>query len=393
MVSFNEAIEIVLDSVEAINDIEVIKYDKLLNRVAAQNVYAIKNLPSYNNSAMDGYAFRFEDLNKTLKIAKVIYAGDILPSSLKDGECYKIMTGAKVPDDADTIAPNEICEVTDDVVTIKKEVKRFNALRFMGEEIKEGEVLIKRGEVLNPSKIALLASQGITSCQVYRKLTIAIVSSGDELKEPWEEASVNEIYNINAINLQMHLKEYGFDSTYLGKIPDNFEDTLKFIKELKKYDVIISSGGISKGDKDYIIKAFRECGFKEFFSGINVKPGHPTTFGKLDKSLVLALPGNPLATILNFLLIGLKAIYKMQGAKEFDFKRCKAKSYKELKLKPNRTNIVLGKLEDGYFIPYKDNRYGSGMISPLVESNCVAIFNESVEKISKDEEIEVLLIK
>ncbi len=392
MVSFSEAIKIAIESIEPIKEVEKLEYNKLLNRVTAQDIYATKNLPSYNNSAMDGYAFKHKDINKPLKVARVIYAGDIAESSLNDGECYKIMTGAKVPDDADTIAPKEICEVTDDVVTIKKEIKRFNALRFKGEEVKEGEVLIKRGEILNPSKIALLASQGVTSCQVYKKLTIAIVSTGDELKEPWEEASVNEVYNINAINLQMHLKRFGFDSIYLGKIPDNFEDTINFIEKLKSYNVVISSGGISKGDKDYIIKAFRESGFREFFSGINVKPGHPTTFGILDKSLILALPGNPLAAILNFLIIGLKAIFKMQGARNFDFKKCRVKCSKVLKIKPNRTNIVLGKIENGYFMPYKDNKYGSGMITPLVESDCIAIFNEGIEIVSKDEEIDVLLI-
>ena len=392
MVSFKEAIEILFNSIKPKNIIELVDFNSVLNRVLAEDIYAIRNIPPYNNSAMDGYAFRFDDIDKPLRVKRVIYAGDVVGASLKDKECYKIMTGAKVPDDADTIAPKEICEEIDGFVTVKQKVKRFNALRFMGEEIKKEELLLKRGEILTPAKIALLASQGITSCQVYKKLTIAIVSSGDELKEPWEEASVNEIYNINAINLQMYLKEYGFDSTYLGKIPDNVDEIKKFINKLQDFDIVISSGGISKGDKDFILDVCYDCGFKELFRGVNIKPGRPTTFGFLGDTLLLALPGNPLATIANFLLLGLKAIYLRAGAENFEFNRCKVVSGVNLSLNPNRTNIVFGSVDNGFFIPYKNNKYGSGMIMPLVKSNAILVSNEGVSNINIGDEVEVLMI-
>ena len=393
MVSFDKALELVLNGINSSCKVEDVEYFQLLNRVVANDIYAVKNLPSFNNSAMDGYAFRHSDINKPLKVAKTIYAGDIIEPILGENECYKIMTGAKVPSDADTIAPKELCEVQESIVTVQKELPKHNALRFAGEEVKQGEVIVKKGEILNAPKIALLASQGITSCQVYKKLSIAIVSTGDELKEPWEKASVNQVYNINAINLQMHLKEYGFDGKYLGKIPDSFEQTLDFISNLKQYDVVISSGGISKGDKDYILKALQTQGFQEFFSGINVKPGHPTTIGKIQNTLFIALPGNPLATILNFILLGTKAIFKKQGATNFDFKKCTAQNTQKLNLRPTRVNIVLGKTQNGKFTPYKNNKYGSGMITPLVESNSIAIFNEGVEAVQEGEEIEVILLE
>ncbi len=365
--------------------------NQALNKVLALDIKAKKALPSFNNSAMDGYAIKFSEQEKKLKIAAKVFAGHLQKPILKENECYKITTGAKVPEDADTIVPKENCSEENGFVTINQKVKKGNALRLKGEEIQKEQLLLQKGEILDAAKLALLASQGIWKVNVFKPLKIAIISSGDELKEPWEEASEDEIYNINAINIQMHLKQMGFESDYIGHLKDDLNEAISKIATLKEYDVIISSGGVSVGEADFTKKAFLANGFCELFHGVKIKPGHPIMVGVMDKSLVLALPGNPLAAIVTFLLVGQVALFQKQGAK-FTLPLQKVKSAVSLQLKGSRVNTILGNYQEGYFYPYKNNKYGSGMIMPLVKSNFLAIINEGIYEIEKDQEIEGIFL-
>jgi len=341
---------------------------------------------------MDGYAIKHEDINNRLKVITKIYAGDNQKPILKENECYKIMTGAKVPIDADTVIPKELCSIDKEYITVTKKLHKGNAIRLKGEEQKIGMLLIEEGSILTPAKIALLASQGITNVQVYKKLKIAIVSTGNELKEPWEEASEDEVYNINGINIKMHLKNYGLDANYIGSIPDNLQESIEFISKLKEYDIVISTGGISTGDADFTKEAFIQNGLKELFHGVKVKPGHPTMMGIMDKTFVMAMPGNPLAAILNILLLSLPVIFKIQGAKDIFYETLTIQNGAELKLKPGRVNIVLGNLKNNKFIAYKNNKYGSGMVTPLVESSYIAILGENLSKLELNSEIKIIKI-
>jgi len=387
---YQQALEIALENVDITTDTELVNIEDALNRVVSSNIYSKRALPPYNNSAMDGYAFKYSDINNLLKVTSTILAGDIQEPILKTKECYKIMTGAKVPNDCDTIAPIEICKVADNKVKVIKELKKGNAIRLKGEEIEAGSILIKKGEKLTPAKIALLASQGITKIECYKKLKIAIIATGSELKEITEVASENELYNINGINIKTHLKDYSIDSDYLGVLPDNLEESIEFFSKLSSYNIIITTGGVSVGDADFTKEALLQNGFKELFHGINVKPGHPTLMGKIDKTFVMAMPGNPLAAIIHILILGLPIISKMQGAKELFFEPKLCKIDTTLNLKPNRVNIVLGNLNKGVFTPYKNNKYGSGMITPLVNSNSIVLFGEDVSIIEKGSIIKVI---
>ena len=385
-----KALNLALDNIEVTKKIEKINLEDALNRVLAQDIYALRDLPPYNNSAMDGYGFKHKDINNELKIVKTILAGDIQAPILKENECYKIMTGAKVPKDCDTIAPKEICENKENKIKVIKPIKEGSSIRLQGEEIKKDSLILEKGKTLNASDIALLASQGIREIECFKKLNIAIIATGSELKELHEKALDNEIYNINGINIQMHLKEYGINASYLGVLPDNLEKTVEFFKNNIDYDVIITTGGVSIGDADFTKNALIKNGFKELFHGIKVKPGHPTLMGKIDKTFIMAMPGNPLAAIVHIIIMGLPIIKKMQGAKELFFATKEAKINCDLKLKPNRVNIVLGDFKDNIFIPYKNNKYGSGMISPLVESNSFALFGEKISDVKKGSTIKVI---
>jgi len=391
-IDFFDAKEIALKSITHTPQTQIIDIFDALGKVLATDIKAVKNLPSFNNSAMDGYAFRYEDINNTLEIVATIYAGNNQNPILKTNQCYKIMTGAKVPSDCDTVAQVELCTQEGNQVTINNQIKKANAIRLKGEEVKKGELILAKNQRLNYANIALLASQGIDKIEVYKELKIAILASGDELKEPWESASEDEIYNINSINIASFLREYGFKSDYLGRLGDNLEEITAQIAKLKEYDLIITSGGISAGEADFTKEAFLNNGFKELFHGVKVKPGHPTMFGLMDKTFVMAMPGNPLAAILNVMFLSLPVIFKLQGVDNFKFNKCKVKMAKDLKLKSGRLNIVLGSIKENKFYPYKDNKYGSGMIMPLVQSSAVALFEPNVSKLNENDEIEVYLL-
>ena len=391
---FEEAVEKSLDLATSTSFTEIIPISDSIGRVLSKAVFCVKNLPSFNNSAMDGFAVKFEDAGKTLNINKVIFAGDKgekVKESLWDNECYKIMTGAKVPNDVDTIIPIENCfDVTDKTVRIPDDIKKGANLRLKGEEQKEGDVLFKKGEKINSSHITLLASQGLVMVEVFKKISIAILSTGNEIKEPWDEADEEEIYNCNSFALISQLKEKGFDATYCGVIPDNLEESKKYISQLKNYDVIITTGGISMGDADFVGEAFLQNGLKTAFHGVNIKPGRPIMMGKMDKTLVICLPGNPLTAMVNIYLFVIPVLNKIQGNNNINHEVEFAMNIEQFKTKQGRVNIVLGKLENGGFKVTRKNRYGSGMITALYESNSILVTKQSTSLIEVGQEVYVI---
>jgi molybdopterin molybdotransferase len=391
---FKEAVEKSLELVSSTSFSEIIPISHAIGRVIANDISCVKNLPAFNNSAMDGFAVKFSDAGKTLNINKVIFAGDkgdAVKESLWDNECYKIMTGAKVPSDVDTIIPIENCfDVTDKTVKIPADIKKGANLRLKGEEQKEGNILFKKGEEINSSHITLLASQGLVMVEVYKKISIAILSTGNEIKEPWEEADDEEIYNCNSFALISQLKEKGFDATYCGVVPDSLEKSVEFIKNLKNYDVIITTGGISMGDADFVGEAFLQNGLQTAFHGVNIKPGRPIMMGKMDKTAVICLPGNPLTAMVNIYLFVIPMLNKLQGNSSFYHETSFAMNLEEFKTKSGRVNIVLGKLENGGFKVTRNNKYGSGMITVLYESNSILVTKESTSFINTAQEVYVI---
>lgn len=391
-ISFDDALETAQNLLKKESPKEYISIFDALGRVLAESIICKKNLPAFNNAAMDGFTFKHIDSGKTLKIKKTIYAGMSVEACLEKDECYKIMTGAKVPSDADTVIPFEnTISYNETDVEIGQSTKKGNALRLKGEERELGSILFDKGEKLNSSHIAMLASQGISTVAVYKKITIAIFSTGDELKEPWEEANDDEIYNVNSSALMSLLQEYGFKADYCGVIPDNLQESIEYFQKMKKYDAIVTSGGISMGEADFIEKALKSNGFKESFHGINIKPGRPTMMGTMENTLVASMPGNPLAAYVNAFLFLIPALNNLQGMSKTAHNTVLAKNVEEFKVKSGRVNIVLGSLIDGKFMVFEKNRYGSGMITPIVNSNAILITNEKNSVIEENISIKVIV--
>lgn len=369
-----------------LEEVEIISLENATNRILAKDLYAQKNLPSFDNAALDGYAFNYMDLKEALSIKGVIFAGDSKTYEIGKNECYKIMTGAKMPKNADTILMVEDEYLENNKLIIKKNPKQFNARRLKGEELKQGEFLLKKGTRLNSRHIALLASQGIYKIEVVRKIRIGIFSSGNELKEPWQTCDEENIYNVNALSL-MSILNY-CEIQYLGIIKDDF-NIIKNTLLKTNFDLLITSGGASMGEADFLEKAFDELNYKAIFKGVKARPARPSKLYKKDKQLALVLPGNPMAAYLSCFIFAKKIINLLNNTFEKSFK-ISAKMGVDLKIKKGRNNFILGNLENEFFIPFNNNQFGSGMILPLINSEFLLISEEKIEKYHKGDHIELL---
>ncbi len=387
----NETLNLIYNEIKSLNLKEIVHLNEALNEICTKDIIAIKDLPCFDNSALDGYAFNHKNAGKTLKIKGVIYAGDKKEFNLKDDECYKIMTGAIMPKGADTVLRIEDANVKNDVLFFPNEIKKFDGYRLKGEEVTKGKILIKKGEILTPRKIMLLASQGINEVEVYKKPKIALFSSGDELKEPWQKADEYEIYNANASGIEALLKNNGFKSKYLGIIKDE-PLTIKesFEKCFKEFDFVITSGGASAGDKDYMDEILKDFGFKEIFDHVNIKPGRPTKCFIKDEKIVFVLAGNPTAAYLLAFLLVIPTLKKLINQNNDFFEISKTKFSGNLKLKSGRINAILGIYNNFCFKVIDDNKFGSGTISPLAKATHLYISDLDKKELKDGEIIEIL---
>jgi molybdopterin molybdotransferase len=370
---------------------EIIAIEDAQNRICAQEVIATSSLPKFDNSAMDGYAIIYNDKNKELKVIDTIFAGDNNTTVLEENTCIKIMTGARVPKNTTAIIPKEDTQTTNDKkIKITENVKEFQHIRFIGEDIKTGEKLIDLGEELNFAKITLLASQGISHIKVYKKPKIVVFSSGEELKLHYEKIEDHQIYNSNTPSLIARAKELGCDVTFIGQAKDTIEDIKRLVLNSLDADLIITSGGVSVGDADFTRDAFNELNLDTLIDGIMIKPGKPTIFGKIDDTFILNLPGNPLASALIFELFGKIIIQKLLGSNEINPSYIETKISEEFKTRKGRITIIPGIFDGSSFSICK--KRSPGMVSVLAQCNSLIVLDESVECLEKNSNVKILPI-
>lgn len=376
--------------IKTLNEFELISLENAKGRFLYEDLRAKKDLPSFDNAALDGYAFNYEDKNEPLSIKGTIFAGDKKTYKLEKNECYKIMTGAKMPKNADTILMLEDENLQNGKLIISKEIKQNNAYRYKGEELKKGELILKKGELLTSAKIALLASQGLYKIKVFRKVKIGIFSSGNELKEAWESCDDDNIYNVNALALNALFSSPSCEVSYLGIIKDDLASTKEAFEE-QNFDILLCSGGASVGEADFMEEALNSLEFKAVFKGLKARPARPTKLYEKNSKFVLVLPGNPMAAYLACFIFGLK-ILRLLCANLDNEPKIFAKMGKTLKLKSGRNNFVLGKVENGFFYPTNDNKFGSGMIKPLIQSEFLLISDENQNELKEGEELSFILL-
>jgi len=313
MISLEQAIDIAFSKARTLGT-EAVDFMQSTGRILAQDVFADADMPPFNKSAMDGYACRRTDLEQELSVVEVIPAGQSPTKSIGPCQCSKIMTGAQVPEGADTVFMVEYSEnIAPGKVRFTGEKTNAN-ISLKGEDLKEGELILNTGTLLKPQHIAMLASVSCINPQVSKRPVLGLISTGSELVNPEEKPGLSQIRNSNGPQLTAQATSNGFSVNYYGIVPDNEDLLTQVIQESINQNVVtVLSGGVSVGDFDFVPKIIRELGFEIHFSKISIKPGQHTTFASKGNKYILGLPGNPVSSFIQFEVLVLPFLRKLMN--------------------------------------------------------------------------------
>jgi len=391
IVSISKALDIIYSKVRA-KSRHIVPIEEALGAIVAKDYVATFDLPRFDNSAMDGYAVKVADAGKRVSVKEVTYAGDVGEEVFLEGEVVKIMTGAPTPNGCEAIVPIENVEVhKDGTITLPNDIKINMMIRWKGEDIKSGKTFLSAQTKVTAYTLALLASQGITHIEVYRKPKVVVFSTGDELKAHYERIEQHQLYNSNAPMFVARAKELGCDVSYIASSGDTIEDLKEAVKNAQDADLILTSGGVSVGDKDFTKDAFLELGLESYFRGVEIKPGKPTHFGKLGSCFVVNLPGNPLAAMVNFEMFVKPTIAKLSGSRAFYHGLITTKMRTEHKLRAGKSTVILGEWDGESFLPIKNQK--PGMVSPLQSADGLIVTTKEIDYLAKGQEVKMIPIK
>ena len=394
-ISFYEARQQILDTVPALA-IESVPLLDAAGRAIAEDIVANQPLPAFNNSAMDGYAVHVEDCTPgtVLPVVGYLPAGETSSDSVKLGTVVRVMTGAPIPAGADAVIPFEDCKEEEDQITILRLVKKGDHIRWAGEDIRPGDQIISAGTLLRPAEISLLASLRLATVSVYRRVRVAILATGDELQEIEELSFRGGIVNSNSPALASAVREIGAVPLLLGIARDNLTDLREKIKQGLQADVLVTSAGVSAGDRDLVREVLEEFGMEEIFWKIKIKPGHPTAFGMHDNTPVFSLPGNPVSTLLTFEEFVRPALLKMMGHHSVLRTLYRATLSEPLRKKPGRLQILRVGLQinqDGELIVSSAGDQNTGILRTLVNAQGIALLAAERDFFAAGEKIDVHL--
>ena len=377
---------------------------KAKGRILSENIICKIPIPRFDNSAMDGYAMRFEKSEtpyKSYEIKGSIFAGDTNEYILQKNDTFSIMTGAKVPKNCDFVIQKEKVEIRANSVILKESPKKNQCIKFSGEDFKKGEILLKKGTLLDANAIGILATQGINEVLVKKRVKIIIFGSGNEIAPLDSPLKNNQIYDINSHFICANFSHLNCKIKYGGILSDN-PKTLRFALKnaTKKYNIIITSGGVSVGEKDYIHKILRKLGAKIIADGINIKPGRPVVLSTLKNSFILSLPGNPIGAFLQSYFALPILVAKFSDIKFSDFdsllKSRKVASGTDLKSTNGTAYMVLGAIKNSAkgaeFFAFNNGKYQGAQVAPLLKSDTLAIITNK-DFVKKGEMIKILPYK
>ena len=374
-----EAVDI-LTGIDPCLETEQVRLEDAYGRVAAESLEARIPIPPFRRSAFDGYALRSEDtVNASedapvvLEILETIAAGMKGRFCVTDGKAVKVMTGAAVPEGADTVIKYEDTCFTERTVSIGRQLKQENIIA-VGEDVEKGHMLVPEGKALGPSEIAMLAGQGMTKVSVYKKPKTAIISSGSELLYAGQEQEFGKVYNTNPYLLQGYMIKNGIVPVDYGIIPDDKKDLGQMIEQaLAECDMVITTGGVSKGDFDFIPDVLRQMEAAILFHWIDMKPGGAMIAAQKNGKVILGLSGSPGAAAVGLLRVGLPYMRKLCGLKNVELKKIKAVLKEPFLKKSKGTRILRGVLEiDTGTVVFKaiDNQR-NGSVSSMLDCNAL----------------------
>ncbi|MBW5288968.1 MAG: Molybdopterin biosynthesis protein MoeA [Candidatus Ruthia sp. Apha_13_S6] len=375
LLSIDEALEILINSAKITNSAQLIELDNTLNRMLAVDIHANISVPSFDNSAMDGYVINLKENQINTPSGLAFEITDRIPAgstgnALAPGCAARIFTGAPIPKGANTVLMQEECELVENKskIEVYRPILLGENIRPMGNDIQSGDIILPKGKQLQPQDIALAASVGIDKLKVFHKIKVGVFFTGDELVKPGNTLQQGQIFNSNRYSLVALLSKLGCEVVNLDNIKDTFNATCDALEVLKSdCNLIITTGGVSVGEEDYIKPAVKKLGQLNLWR-IKIKPGNPLTFGSVGRCAFIGLPGNPVSAMVTFLLFARPFIKKMQGASHYLNTAFKTQAnFDWYKPKPRR-EFVRVRLDYTTF-PTKANLYpkqGSDVLSSMV---------------------------
>lgn len=383
---------------EPVAETETLSLHESLGRILAQDIASPANVPNYDNSAMDGYAFNAQDLNSLqLRVIGTAFAGKAFNGKIAAGECVRIMTGAAMPEGTDTVAIQEKVLRDGDTITLSEIPKPQANVRYAGEDLKLGQTVLSIGHLIRPADLGLLASLGIASIKTYRKLKVAFFSTGDELTAIGQPLATGQVYDSNRYTLYGMLTRLGVEIIDLGAIADNpqlLEHTL--LNAAAQADVVITSGGVSVGEADYMKQLLSRHGQVMFWK-IAMKPGRPLAYGKIGKAHYFGLPGNPVAVMVTFYQFVREALLSLMGeAASPALPMFKVECTVPIKKLAGRTEFQRGILftdSSGTWKVKPTGAQGSAILSSMSLANCFIVLDESIGNMDAGALVQVQLLE
>lgn len=378
----SDALNKIYASMVPISESESVPVRDSLNRVLAKDISSSINVPTATNSAMDGYALHGSEIPETetteLKVVGTSFAGKPYQGKVSVGECVRIMTGAVMPDTTDTVIIQEHVERIDDVIRIDSATKAGANVRQAGEDIASGDVILLKGMRVKPADIGLIASLGIGEVEVIRKLRVAFFSTGDELCSVGEELKDGNIYDSNRYTLYGMLSELNLTILDMGVIRDKREDLQHaFQTAATQADVIITTGGVSVGEADFVKEILQETGTVNFWK-VAMKPGRPVAFGQIGTAHFFGLPGNPVSVMVTFSQFVKPAIRHLMSETQTQSITMRVPCISKLKKKPGRVEYqrgILERNENSQWQVKKTGAQGSGILRSMSQANCFIILS------------------
>jgi molybdopterin molybdotransferase len=372
-----------------------------LNYVLATDVVANDNIPPFANSAMDGFAVQAQDIASAtaenqvaLQIVAEQSAGKSTAIKVEAGTAIKIMTGAPIPEGANCVVPVELCRQEKRQVFVLQSLKAGANIRNAGEDIAKGQAVLRKGHKLQPVDIGILAALGQTTVAVIKKPTVAIVGTGDELVDVAATLEPGKIRDSNSHLLTAQALNCGVTAQRLGVAKDTYASVKEKITKALTYDVIVTSGGVSVGEYDFVKAVLKDIGAEQHFWGVKQKPGKPFAFWTYNRKLIFGLPGNPIASLVCFEEYVRPALLKMSGYAEVLRPVVKARLTQPFKKKPGRQHFVGVRLtkKDEIYYATVPGRQGSGILTSFSGANGIAVIPKDVSELAAGETVEVQVI-
>jgi molybdopterin molybdotransferase len=395
LLSLNQALEKIHHCLPVIKGEESMTLTHALGRVLSQDCYAPFDLPSFPNSAMDGYAIHSDDITDSrfsLKQVGTSWAGKAFSGAVQRGECIRIFTGAVLPSSLNSVIMQENVNTVDTQIYFPRHTQGFENIRYMGEDVKKSALLLAASKQLNVTDIGLLASAGLYEIKVKHKIRIAFFSTGDELSPIGSQLKVGQIYDSNRYTLATLLTDPCYSFNDLGVIPDDKNKIRNcLVAAAKNHDAIISTGGASVGEADFIQEILKEIGRVDFWK-LAIKPGKPFAFGQIDNCCFFGLPGNPISVITTFQQLVTPALQQLSGLALKKPLRLTAVCTSPLHKKAGRQEFQRGILKQtvtGEFEVISAGKQGSNILSASSRANCYIVLSREQKNVAINETVTV----